>query len=321
MTLLPMTENSSTPRYGHIPVFVHEVAAAFDFRRPALVVDGTLGLGGHSEHLLERYPQMRILGVEWDHEALAIAQSRLERFGTRFTFVEGSYAELPAILESQGLPAVDGVLIDLGLSSKQLMDSSRGFSFLRPGPLDMRMSRSLSMTAWDHIQSMSEKELADLFWRWGEEPASRRAARALKDAQHRGTLVNDAWQIASILREALPRNAKRIDPATRCFQALRILVNGELDNLERILSALAHVLAPQGRVAIISFHSLEDRAVKWAFRAAEKGCVCPPRAPQCVCGQKPWGRLVFKKALQATPEEVASNPRARSAKLRVLERR
>lgn len=316
-----MAEESQSHTYGHIPVMGDEVVAAFDLNRDALIVDGTLGLGGHSERLLEAFPALRILGVEWDTTALSTATKRLAHFGDRFVPIEGSYAELPQILAARGLAQVDGILLDLGLSSLQLADASRGFSFLRPGPLDMRMSRALPQTAWDYLQSLTEQELARVFFQLGEEPSSRRAAKAINDAIEQGTLVNDAFQIATLLREAIPRGPKKIDPATRCFQALRILVNGELDNVDRILAGLKDLLAPRGRAAIISFHSLEDRRVKRAFQAAVKGCICPPRIPQCVCGVTPWGRLVFKKPLLAQPQEVTKNPRARSAKFRVLEHR
>lgn len=319
MTALVMTDSFATPRYDHIPVLADEVMAAFDLRRPARIVDGTLGLGGHTEYLLDKFAQLQVLGLEWDAEALAIARKRLARFGSRVETVEASYAELWQILEERGEGPVDGLLLDLGLSSKQLMDSARGFSFLKPGPLDMRMSRSLSRSAWDYVNHLDEEELSDVFRKFGEEPSARRAAKALKDALKRGSLMNDAWQVANTLRAALPGAPRRIDPATRCFQALRILVNGELDNVERALESLPKVIASGGRAAIISFHSLEDRLVKHAFQAAVKGCICPGQIPQCICGKAPWGRLVFRKPLEAQPEEVNANPRSRSAKLRVME--
>jgi 16S rRNA (cytosine1402-N4)-methyltransferase len=304
----------------HIPVLGVEVVNAFSFDRPAILVDGTLGLGGHSELLLRAYPQLRVLGVEWDSKALSSAQDRLAIFGDRFEGIEASYADLPDVLQDRSLSGVDGLLLDLGLSSMQLNDASRGFSFLTPGPLDMRMSRQLTRTAWDLLNTLDEGELARILRTYGEEPASRRIASLLIQRLMQGTLPNDAWEIANVIRSSILRRPGGADPATRCFQALRIAVNGELDNIDRILDSLPQILVPGGRAALIAFHSLEDRRVKTAFQQAAKGCVCPPRIPQCVCGKTPWARLVSRKAIQATPEEIQSNPRARSARLRVLER-
>lgn len=305
--------------YEHVPVLGDEVAGAFDLGRKALVVDGTLGLGGHSERLLERYPQMRILGLDWDAGALSTARERLKKFGDRFEAVEANYAELPSVLSQGGRGTVDGLFLDLGLSSQQLLDTDRGFSFLRPGPLDMRMSRSLTRTAWEIVVHSSERELAEMFRSYGEEPQARRIAQALKEAIRQHALPNDAWQVAETIRRAAASPMKRIDPATRCFQALRIVVNHELDNLDKILTEIKDLLSPGGRAAIISFHSLEDRRVKSAFQQAAKGCLCPPRIPQCVCGQIPWARLINRKVIVASEAEMRENPRARSAKLRILE--
>ena len=306
--------------YDHIPVLRNEILEAFDLGRPSVVVDGTLGLGGHSEALLARYPDMRILGLDWDQNALEDARRRLEKYADRFEAVEANYAELSSILSQRGRGTVDGLLLDLGLSSRQLLDTDRGFSFLRPGPLDMRMSRSLTVTAWQLLNTSSEFELADLLRRYGEEPQSRKIARALKDALRNQGLPNDAWKVAELIRRVAPSPMKRIDPATRCFQALRIVVNHELENLESALDQLQGILNPGGRAAIISFHSLEDRPVKLAFHAAAKGCLCPPRIPQCMCGQVPWARRVNRKVIIAQDDESRENPRSRSAKLRIMEK-
>lgn len=270
--------------------------------------------------LLRRYPRLRVLGLEWDGGALETARQRLEPYGERFEALEANYADLTSVLAARGWRGVDGLLLDLGLSSRQLQDMDRGFSFLRPGPLDMRMSRALTQTAWDILVNYSETELADLFRTLGEEPHARRIARLLKERLRQRRLPNDAWQVAEVIRRSAPGALRRIDPATRCFQALRVVVNKELVNLDKILSSLEFVLKPQGRAAVISFHSLEDRRVKAAFQAAAKGCVCPPRIPQCACGRKPWARLPARKAVQASEEEIRENPRARSARLRVLEK-
>jgi len=311
---------SVTSPYDHLPVLADEVVGAFPFTKESLVVDGTLGLGGHSERLLQAYPQMRIWGLEWDVKALEMARERLKRFGERFEGIEASYADLPSMLSQRGRGTIDGLLLDLGLSSMQLADSDRGFSFLRPGPLDMRMSRSLTTTAWQILAGSSESELASLFRKYGEEPQARRIAQGLKESLHRKTLTNDAWQVAETIRRTVASPMHRIDPATRCFQALRIVVNQELSNLDKILESMKTLVDQGGRVAVISFHSLEDRRVKTVFHQAAKGCICPPRIPQCVCGQAPWGKLINRKVIVACEAEIQKNPRARSAKLRILER-
>lgn len=305
--------------FEHIPVLIKEVVSAFAFDRPCCVVDGTLGLGGHTEALLSTYPEMRVLGLEWDRQALEMARKRLERFGNRFESVEASYADLPEVLAARAQASVDGLLLDLGLSSFQLQDSERGFSFLRPGPLDMRMSQSLTQSAWQILNRSTPHELARIFRQYGEEPQSRKIAESLVDALHQKKISNDAWQIAEWIRKTVSSPLHRIDPATRCFQALRIVVNGELGNIDRALAYLPQVLASGGRTAIIAFHSLEDRRVKNAFQLAAKGCVCPPRFPVCVCGKSPWGKIVTRKPTIASPEEAVTNPRSRSAKFRILE--
>jgi 16S rRNA (cytosine1402-N4)-methyltransferase len=315
-----MTEDVSKSGYPHVPVMRDDVVRALDFQRPAVVVDGTLGMGGHTEALLATYPEMRVLGLEWDASALEMATGRLAPFGARFSAHLRSYAELPSILKQEGLSTVDGVLLDLGLSSKQLEDTDRGFSFLRPGRFDMRMSGAGERTAWDLLVGLSEEELAVLLRTYGEEPHARRVAQLLKTRVRSGELKNDAWDIAQAIRQAVPRGAGRTDPATRCFQALRIAVNHELENLDLFLTFLPELLSRGGRATIIAFHSLEDRRVKNAFQLAAKGCICPPQIPQCICGLKPWGKLISRKALQASDEEIQINPRARSARLRILEK-
>lgn len=319
MTLL-MSDPVPSQTFDHIPVMCEEVVSALSFSGPALVVDGTLGLGGHSEALLKHYPQMTVVGVEWDARALAVARERLASWGPRFRGIEGSYAKLPSLLSELGSLSVNGILLDLGLSSRQLNDPLRGFSFLRHGSLDMRMSDTVRRTAWDILQSTSDEELADIFRTYGEERHAYRIAQALKKALILGQLSNDAWIVADCIRRAAGYIPGRLDPATRCFQALRIAVNGELDNVDHFLKSLPTLLASGGRAVILSYHSLEDRRVKTAFHKAAKGCECPPQSPQCVCGKKPWARLPHRGALQPSESEVAANSRSRSAKFRVLEK-
>jgi 16S rRNA (cytosine1402-N4)-methyltransferase len=306
--------------YAHQPVLVQEVLEAFAGDSFRVVVDGTLGLGGHTEQLLKQSFDRRVIGLDWDINALTIARERLEGFGSRFEGVQSSYADLPAVLAQKQIPTVDGLLLDLGLSSLQLSDPARGFSFNSNGPLDMRMSDSLPYTAWDFIVQNDERALEQIFKEYGEERFGRRAAIALKEALRSGELKNESEAVANVLRKAIPTRFGSIDAATRSFQALRIVVNGELDNVRKMLAALPDVLATGGRAVIIAFHSLEDRLVKRAFQQAVRGCVCPPRLPQCVCGKTPWGKMVTRKAIRATEAEIAENPRARSAVLRILEK-
>lgn len=307
--------------YAHQPVLVEEVVSAFQPAANGWIVDGTLGLGGHSEALLSRYPSIRVLGIEWDDAARAQAERRLATFGSRFRAVQGSYADARRHIAEQGVSPVSGVLLDLGLSSLQMDDPSRGFSFNAEGALDMRMSPATRWTAWDWLVQNDAETLARIFREYGEEKFARRAAVAVKDAIRLGTVRNQAKQVADVFRAAIPHHGGMIDAATRCFQALRIAVNGELDNVKKILADLPDVIVSGGRAVTIAFHSLEDRLIKRAFQQAARGCVCPPQAPQCTCGQAPWGALITKKPIRPTDDEVRRNPRSRSAVLRILERR
>lgn len=318
--MISMVEENKKNLYSHLPVLSREVVAQFSDPEEGIVVDGTLGLGGHTAALLERYSNLSVIGVEWDADALKRARERLSSFGDRFKAIEGSYADLPQLLEREGTGPVDGVLVDLGVSSLQLDDAERGFSFSKAGPLDMRMSRALPVTAWDILNRWDEFELVRIFKQYGEEPNARLVAKTLKDAIARGQLINDSFTVAQCVRAALPAGRGRIDPATRVFQALRMAVNHELDNIQTFLNNLPRVLKSGGRAVALAFHSLEDRLVKDFFHQAAKGCICPPRFPQCVCGQKPWAKLPVRKAIQASDDEKTANPRSRSARLRVLEK-
>jgi 16S rRNA (cytosine1402-N4)-methyltransferase len=317
--LLSFMTEPVDPSAIHTPVLIDEIVSAFDFGRPAVIVDGTLGLGGHTERLLSRYESLSVIGFDWDDKALAIARGRLERFGHRARIERGSYADLPEFLLANEIRGVDGLLLDLGLSSLQIEDSERGFSFRLQGPLDMRMSDTTEKSAWDLLVLLSAEELAGIFRAYGEEPRAWAIAKGLKEAISTKQISNDAWAVAETIRRWAGRPG-RTDPATRCFQALRIAVNGELNNLDHFLAHLEPMLNPGGRAAIISFHSLEDRRVKTAFHMAAKGCVCPPQIPQCICGEQAWARLIERKAIQPTEAEIVRNPRARSAKLRLLEK-
>lgn len=302
---------------AHLPVLLDEVVGLLcpPERSEPLVVDGTLGLGGHSEALLEA--GARVVGIDRDPEALARARSRLARFGDRFQAVEGNFRDVAALLASVGIEAVDGALVDVGVSSMQLDTGERGFSFRLPGPLDMRMGPDAEpLATW--LEKVDEAELARVIATYGEERFAKRVARAiLRDAPFADTVELAETVSAAIPRKAWPPHG--IHPATRTFQALRIAVNDELGALEDWLAALPRILAPGGRAVAIAFHSLEDRMIKRAFAQLSQPCTCPPDLPVCACGAVPW-RLLTKRPLTAGEAELSRNPRARSAKLRAVER-
>ena len=268
-------------------------------------VDGTLGLGGHT-HALLTAGAGHVVGIDRDAEALAIARQRLEAFGDRVTFVHADYRTLPEVLAELGRSTVDGVLMDLGVSSMQLDSPERGFSFRADGPLDMRMDRSRGASLADRLAEVDETTLADVIYEYGEERKSRRVARAIVEAQRAGTLTGTA-ALASVVRRAIGGGWQRLDPATRTFQALRIWVNRELDGLEAFLEAAVSCVRPGGRVAVIAFHSLEDRVVKHTWRRLAQA-------------DHSTVRLVTRRPIVPGDEEAAGNPRARSARLRVVER-
>ena len=304
--------------FVHEPVLGREVVEALRPEPGKLLLDGTLGGGGHSLLLLER--GARVIGIDKDPRALAAARARLARFGEAFRAVRADFRDAKNVLDALGLSSVDGALVDLGVSSPQLDEPGRGFSFSRPGPLDMRMSGEGEPLA-DLLRRIDERELARILRQYGEEPFARPIARAVKRAVEASEPLDTA-RLAELVAGAIPRKAwpRKIHPATRTFQALRIAVNDELGALASWLEALPAVLAPGGRGAAISFHSLEDRMVKERFRALTQACTCPPDLPVCACGAKATFAPVTRKPVVAGEAEVAANPRARSAKLRVVEK-
>lgn len=288
------------------------------------MVDGTVGEGGHAEAILEATgPDGRLLGIDRDDEALAVAEQRLRRFGARVTLVRSSFGELRNVLSERGVHAIDGLLLDLGISSRQLDDPRRGFRFdphtAAETPLDMRMDRRLELTAADLLASASEAQLADWFRRYGELPGARRLARAVVQTR-RAAPLRSAADLLAVVRSARVGGGRRHHPATLVFQALRIAVNDELGALAAGLEAGVEALAPGGRVVVIAYHSLEDRAVKECFRGLERGCICPPDLPVCCCGRRPLLRRLTRRPVVASEAEQRRNPRARSARLRAAER-
>ena len=305
----------------HEPVMLHEVVEALAVRPGGRYVDATLGLGGHSSAILEAaQPAGRLLGIDRDPNAIAFATERLERFGDAVVVARGEFADIAPICDAHGFRPVDGILFDLGVSSMQLDMPGRGFSFMRDEPLDMRMDPEGGMTAADIVNTYDEARLAALIWEYGEERNSRRIARAIIARRPLHTTAALANLVEGVSRRSPGgRGAERIHPATRTFQALRIAVNGEIEQIERALVDAEALLAPAGRMVVISFHSLEDRAVKTFFRDRARDCVCPPRQPVCTCDHRATLREISRKVSRPTEDETARNPRARSARLRAAE--
>lgn len=300
----------------HIPVLLAEAISALAVRPGGIYIDATVGQGGHAIGILEHSaPDGRLLAIDIDPQAVAFASERLRPYGARATVVQGNFAILSDIAAAQGFPAVDGVLFDLGLCSQQIETAGRGFSFQRDEPLDMRYSQE-GPTAADLVNSLPEQELADLLFRFGEERAARAIARAI--VAQRPVLTTG--QLARLVEGILGRRGGRIHPATRTFLALRIAVNKELEALAQALPQATALLKPGGRLVVISFHSLEDRLVKGFLQRESRDCLCPPRMPVCVCGHKAILKVLTPKPVFPSAQEVAINPRARSARLRAAER-
>jgi 16S rRNA (cytosine1402-N4)-methyltransferase len=308
----------------HVPVMADEVIEAMAPRAGTTHVDATLGGGGHAERILESSsPDGRLLGLDADGAAIARVRDRLgSRFGERLTLRQANFRELATVAPDAGFGAVDGCLFDLGLSSFQLADEDRGFGFRAGGPLDMRFDTDRGIGAAELLATLDRDELTALFRRYGEEPFAGRIARAIVETR-RAAPIRTAEELAALVARVAPSRApgrRRVHPATRVFQALRIAVNEELDALGAGLAAAVDLLRPGGRLAVLSYHSLEDRIVKRFLQAERRGCTCPPEAPVCVCGRQPRLRLLTPKGLVPSTAEISANPRARSARLRAAER-
>ncbi|HLH62321.1 MAG TPA: 16S rRNA (cytosine(1402)-N(4))-methyltransferase RsmH [Ktedonobacteraceae bacterium] len=321
-----------TQKLGHVPVMLEEVLKQLQPTPGTDFIDCTLGGGGHTEAILKlTAPDGRVLGIDKDARALARVEDRLsEQVNSgRLVLVHGNYAELARFAHEAGFVFPQGVLLDLGFSSYQMDDPARGFSFSANGPLDMRLDQSQELTAADIVNNASEQELADIFWRYGEEPRARPIAWRITRERAKGPIATTA-QLAKLASIGVPHRPGMIHPATRVFQALRIAVNSELENLEKALPQILDVLSVGGedresggkvggRMVVISFHSLEDRRVKEFMRREAKDCICPPDLPVCMCGHRARLRILTTKPLTPTQQEIVANPRARSAKLRAAE--
>ena len=307
--------------FVHQSVLLRPAVEALAIRPDGIYLDGTLGGAGHSFEIAARLTTGRLIGLDRDEAALAAARERLKPYTDRVTLVHSNFAQLDQVLDRLEIPAVDGMLFDLGVSSPQLDDAERGFSYMHDAPLDMRMDRSGGLTAYEVVNTWPEAELKRILYTYGEERYAPRIAAAIGKRRAEKP-IETTLELAEIIRGAMPPQALREKqhPAKRSFQAIRIAVNDELTAVEQMLSAAVDRLNPGGRLAVITFHSLEDRIVKSAFQAAAQGCTCPKEFPVCVCGKTPKARILTRRPIVADEAELAENPRARSAKLRVAER-
>ena len=317
-----MSGEVSAVEFSHEPVLLGECMQNLAIRPEGVYVDGTLGGGGHSAAILERLgPGGRLIGIDRDGDAIAAATARLGG-DERFTALRGNFHDAAELLGALGVRRIDGMLLDLGVSSYQLDEGARGFSYHADAPLDMRMDRSQALTARTVVNEYSQEELARVLREWGEENWAVQIARVICD-RRRAHPIETTGELVDVIDAAIPAKVRRRDgshPARRTFQALRIEVNDELGPLKQALEDAARLLSPGGRLCVIAFHSLEDRIVKQTFRTLQNPCVCPPSFPVCVCGLRPLGRQLTGKPITASPEELERNPRARSATLRVFER-
>lgn len=307
--------------FHHVSVLLDECLEGLNIRPEGIYVDGTLGGAGHSSEIVKRLTTGRLIGIDRDPAALAAAGERLAPYQNRVTLVHSNFREIAGVLDALGVDGVDGVLLDLGVSSPQLDDGERGFSYMVDAPLDMRMDGGDSLSAETVVNTWSQEELRRILYTYGEERYAPQIAAAICRRREQAP-IRTTLELVDIIRSAMPPVALREKqhPAKRSFQAIRIAVNDELGAVEQAMGAVISCLNPGGRLAVITFHSLEDRIVKTAMADAAKGCTCPPSFPVCVCGKTPRVRLITRKPVTASQEELNRNPRARSAKLRICEK-
>jgi len=315
---MPEIENADL----HLSVLGDEVVRSLELRSREIVVDATLGYGGHSEAILEAEPTAKVIGLDQDSNAIRLARQRLAKFGERVTCVKTNFAEIKYAVTNLGFTAVDAIIADLGVSSMQFDEPERGFSFRYDAPLDMRMDReSGGMTAAELLIELPEEEIANVIYQYGEERASRRIARRIVQSREAGKPVRTTGELAALVEKAIGRKPKdKIHPATRTFQALRIAVNRELEILQPFIVDAIDILKINGRLAVITFHSLEDRIVKHTMQKFAGKCTCPPRIPICICGAVKRVEILTRKPIIPSETEINENPRARSAKLRVCKK-
>ena len=307
--------------FHHVSVLLDECIEGLNIKPEGTYVDGTLGGAGHSSQIAKRLTTGHHIGIDRDPVALKVAGERMAPYADRVSLVHSNFCEIKQVLEDLEIEGVDGILLDLGVSSPQLDDSSRGFSYMADAPLDMRMNNEDSLSAYDVVNTWSQEELKRILYDYGEERYAPRIAAAICSRREEKP-IETTLELVDVIRGAMPAAALREKqhPAKRSFQAIRIAVNDELGSVEKVMRDAIPCLNPGGRLAVITFHSLEDRIVKNAMAAASKGCTCPPNFPVCVCGKKPQVKLITRKPITSTEEELERNPRARSAKLRICEK-
>lgn len=307
--------------FKHYSVMLSETVDALNVKDGGIYADGTLGGGGHSCEILSRGKNIRLIGIDQDEEALSAAEKRLLKFSKNVTYVNDNFSNIISILDMLGISEIDGMVLDLGVSSYQLDNEERGFSYMKSAPLDMRMNQKGALSAYDVVNTYTEDELTDIFYRYGEENWSRRVAEFIVERREKAP-IKTTGELSEIVKAAIPRGARKdeLHPEKRIFQAIRIEVNGELEILKGAVCDIVSRLKKGGRLAVITFHSLEDRIVKQAFSELAKGCTCPSDFPVCVCGKKPEIKVITRKPILPGKEELAENSRSKSAKLRVAEK-
>lgn len=305
--------------YYHKSVLLNETINYLNIKPDGIYVDGTLGGGGHSREILKRLKTGRLIAIDRDIDAINASRENLKEY-FNIDYIHDNFKNIKEILKKLNIDAVDGILLDLGVSSYQLDEKERGFSYMQDAPLDMRMDKSSGFSAYDVVNKYTEQELTRVIKEYGEEKWASRISKFIINARNKSE-IKTTHQLVDIIKNAIPVSARREGPhpAKRTFQAIRIEVNGELKELDKAVKDMSDILAPGGRIAIITFHSLEDRIIKKAFKSLENPCTCPPGMP-CMCGKKPVIKIITKKPVVATDEELENNPRARSAKLRVAEK-
>jgi 16S rRNA (cytosine1402-N4)-methyltransferase len=306
----------------HQPVLLHETVATLSCHPGGIYVDATIGGGGHACHIFKTCPDIKLLiGIDRDADALLQAEQRLASFKSQVVLIKENYSQIKTIISNLQIKSVDGVILDLGVSSHQLLSSNRGFSFSTEGPLDMRMDREQQITASDLVNTPPEQELKKILREYGEERYAALIAKTIVRERTKQP-IETTFDLANVVAKTIPfaSHPRKIHPATRTFQALRIAVNNEFANLESVLPDAVDIVAPRGRIAVISFHSLEDRIIKNFFRQQSQSCICPPHLPKCGCGHSPKLKVLTKRSIVPTDEEIRINPRSRSARLRGAEK-
>lgn len=308
--------------FNHVSVLLREAVDGLNIKPDGIYVDGTLGGGGHSLEIAKRLTMGgHLYGIDRDIDAIEAAGERLKDYSDVFTAVHGNFYNSAKILDGLGVDRIDGFLLDLGVSSHQLDEADRGFSYMQDAPLDMRMDREAPYSAWNVVNEKSERELNDIIFKYGEEKWAKRIAQFIV-AEREKKPIDTTYELVEVIKKAVPKGARRDGPhpAKRTFQAIRIEVNGELAILDKAVDDMTARLNEGGRICVITFHSLEDRIIKNAMKRHENPCTCPPEFPVCVCGKVPDGKVVTRKPILPSDEELENNPRARSAKLRIMEK-